>query len=273
VNIVREILSRPDKPRDNALDGATWTRHSISIWSDIRKSAEERALEHPALFPLALVLRLIACFMRPEDQLVIDPFCGAGSAVLAARMAGKDGTGLELSPHFVAIARERLARTGMGDPDRAVICCDNALNLLQYVAPDTANLCVTSPPYWDVLRRRRSADCKASRAYGDHTADLGKIADYSAFLDALMQIMEGVLTALRPGAYCCVVVMDLRKRARFYPFHADVAARMQRIGFGYDDLIIWDRRHEYNNRRPLGYPYKFRINKTHEYILIFQKPA
>ena len=53
--------------------------------------------------------------------------------------------------------------------------------------------------------------------------------------------------------------------------HSDVAVEMQKIGFIYDDIIIWDRQYEYNNMRPLGYPYKFRINKVHEYILIFIK--
>jgi len=52
-----------------------------------------------------------------------------------------------------------------------------------------------------------------------------------------------------------------------------LARKMEEIGFVFDDLIIWDRRHEYNNMRPLGYPYVFRINKAHEYILIFQKPS
>ena len=48
---------------------------------------------------------------------------------------------------------------------------------------------------------------------------------------------------------------------------------MQEIGFLLDDIIIWDRRQEYNHLRPLGYPSVFRINKVHEYILIFKKPA
>jgi len=78
---------------------------------------------------------------------------------------------------------------------------------------------------------------------------------------------------MKPRAYCIVVVMDLRKKNKFYPFHSDVARFMEEIGFTYDDLIIWDRRHEYNNLRPLGYPAVFRINKVHEYLLIFQKPA
>ena len=47
----------------------------------------------------------------------------------------------------------------------------------------------------------------------------------------------------------------------------------QEMGFLFDDLIIWDRKHEYNNLRPLGHPSVFRINRVHEYILIFQKPG
>ena len=65
--------------------------------------------------------------------------------------------------------------------------------------------------------------------------------------------------------------MDIRKKNKFYPFHSDLANRMVEIGFSFEDIIIWDRQHEYNNMRPLGYPYAFRVNKVHEYILIFKK--
>ncbi len=45
------------------------------------------------------------------------------------------------------------------------------------------------------------------------------------------------------------------------------------LGFEFEDIIIWDRQHEYNNMKPLGYPYIFRVNKVHEYVLIFKKRA
>ena len=67
--------------------------------------------------------------------------------------------------------------------------------------------------------------------------------------------------------------MDLRKKNRFYPYHIDISHLMEDIGFIFDDTIIWDRAQEYNNLRPLGYPSVFRVNKVHEFILIFQKPA
>jgi DNA modification methylase len=123
------------------------------------------------------------------------------------------------------------------------------------------------------LTARRTADYKEIRNYGDGDGDLGLVKDYQAFLGQLQQVFARVYQVLKPGAYCCVVVMDIRKKNRFYPFHSDLAGRLQDLGFVYDDLLIWDRRQEYNNMRPLGYPAVFRVNKVHEFILIFQKPA
>jgi DNA modification methylase len=263
------------KPYANELDGKTWTRYSISIWSDLRKTPEETQLKHPAMFPLALASRAIACFTNHADRVVLDPFVGVGTTVLAARDAGKSGIGIEISSEFATIARQRLAQPpllGASKGGDGVIHTDDANKLSQYVQPESMDFCLTSPPYWDILLRERTADYKERRDYGDPEKDLGKIADYQQFLDALANIMRQVFVALRPGKYCLMVVMDIRKKAVFYPFHADIANAMQGVGFVYDDLIIWDRRHEYNNMRPLGYPYTFRINKAHEYILIFQKP-
>lgn len=286
----KKARRRPSK-RANELDGKTWERYSISIWSDIRKTAEEIRLGHPAMFPLALVIRLIQSFTNREDKIVLDPFVGVGSTVIAAELMGKLGVGIDISPEFCEKAKKRQAAisyefdvdgtskgksfNGISLPDdlgERRIYTDDATNLLRYVEPNSVDFVVTSPPYWDILLQERSADQKEIRHYGDSTEDLGKIRTYEVFLRALEKVFRLVYEALRPGKYCCVIVMDLRKKDRFYPYHADVAAFMRDIGFIFDDLIIWDRRHEYNLMRPLGYPYKFRINKAHEYILIFQKP-
>jgi len=263
--------------RANSLDGKTWARCSISVWSDIRKSKEELKLKHPALFPAQLVERIIECFLPPDGKTVLDPFCGFGSTIVAARNLGKTGIGLDINPEYVKAARARARRRPVGQkraparPPCRVIRA-NAADVLKHVDPGSVDLVVTSPPYWDVLTRRRSADRKAVRNYGESGDDLGRIREYDEFLTALRRVFAEVLLALKPGAYCVVIVMDVRKRDRFYPLHSDLAAAMQAAGYLWDDLIIWDRRQEYNNFRPLGYPAVFRINKAHEYVLIFQKP-
>ncbi len=269
------------RKRANDLDGKTWTKYSISIWSDIRKTPEEMRLGHPAMFPIALVTRLIRVFTTSDERVILDPFAGVGSTPIAAQLLGRDGIGIELSPEYVEIARQRQVQFGFltedgfelpsGSGTRRIIQGD-ARHLLTFLEPETVDLVVTSPPYWDILSRKRTADYKETRDYGDLAQDLGKVADYEQFLAELMKVFEQVYTVLKPGKYCIVIVMDIRKKDSFYPFHSDVADMMRDIGFIYDDLIIWDRRHEYNNLRPLGYPSVFRVNKVHEFILIFKKP-
>lgn len=259
--------------RANELDGRTWTRYSISVWSDIRKNEAEIKLGHPAIFPVQLVGRLIQCFAPPGEVVILDPFAGSGSTLVGAVGLGKEAIGLELIPEYVELARRRLVSEAGALTGRARIYQADARELLRFVEPNSVDLVITSPPYWNVLSRKRTSDGKAIRDYVENPADLSRIPGYQEFIQTLALVFRDVYTVLRPGRYCLVVVMDLRQRSRFFPFHADLASALQGIGYVFDDLIIWDRRQEYNHLRPLGYPSVFRINKVHEYILIFRKPG
>ena len=270
----------PSGRRANDLDGKEWLKNSISIWSDVHKTPEEKALRHPATFPTQLAARLIETFTNADQKVVLDPFSGTGSSAVAAETMGKLGIGADISPEYTARARERplpqpsiiSGASGTTLPGTRLLIEADAKDLARYVDPESVDLVVTSPPYWDILLRKRTADYKETRHYGESDRDLGRIPDYQDFLDALANVFGQVLTALKPGSYCCVIVMDLRKKNVFFPLHADLAATMLQLGFLLDDIIIWDRRQEYNNLRPLGYPSVFRINRVHEYVLIFQKP-
>lgn len=260
---------KPPRRKGNRLDGKRWIQNSISVWDDIRKSPEELKLKHPAMFPGQLVDRLIDSFLPPEGRVILDPFSGSGSTVCAAARMGLQGIGLELSPEYVQLGRDRLA--GIGASASCEIHQCSAFDVGKHVSPDSVDLCITSPPYWNILNQKRTADLKSVRHYGNLSADFGTIDSYEEFLDTLAEVFRQVLITLKPRAYCCVVVMDLRKRDQFFPFHSDLATRLQKVGYKYDDLIIWNRQSEYNNLRPLGYPSVFRINKVHEFVLLLQK--
>ena len=259
--------------RANELDGKTWLRYSISVWNDVKKTKEETDLKHPAMFPSLLALRLIKCFTNQEARLILDPFAGVGSTLIAAKELGKDAVGIEVSLEFARIAEDRITQTlPFEGPSETKIHVADSRELYKFVSPNSADMVITSPPYWDILLEKRTADYKEQRDYGEMEADLGKIRDYEKFLLELRKIFEQVYVAMKPKGYCCVVVMDLRKKSQFYAYHRDISHFMEDIGFIFDDMIIWDRGREYNNLRPLGYPSVFRINKIHEFILIFQKP-
>ena len=158
----------------------------------------------------------------------------------------------------------------MGNTHTTIHVADSR-ELNKYVSPNSVDLVVTSPPYWDILLRKRTADNKPQRDYGDTHGDLGKIEDYKAFLFELKKVFKQVYEVSKPKSYCCVIVRDLHKGKNFYPYHIDVSQFMQNIGFTLNSMIIWDRRLDYNYRRPLGFPSVFYINTIHEFILIFQK--
>ena len=67
------------KKRANDLNGKEWARYSISVWNDISKTAEEKRMGHPAMFPEMLIRRLINCFTTSKELCILDPFMGSGT--------------------------------------------------------------------------------------------------------------------------------------------------------------------------------------------------
>ena len=64
---------------------------------------------HPAIFPVELPGELIAAFSRIGDW-VIDPFCGSGTTLLAAKELGRHAIGIEIEEKYCEIAAKRLSQ-------------------------------------------------------------------------------------------------------------------------------------------------------------------
>lgn len=79
---------------------------TLDVW-DIPPESATR-VRHPAPFPVELPERLILLYTF-KDDLVLDPFMGSGSAMVAAARTGRRYVGYELEERYVSIARERLS--------------------------------------------------------------------------------------------------------------------------------------------------------------------
>ena len=204
---------------------------------------------------------------------MLDPFAGTGTTLLAAYKLGRMGLGFEVYERYLEIFEKRLQSEEASSAEEAatppLLHHDSAHNMRRYLESNSVDFILTSPPYWDILRAKRSADGRRKRDYGDDEADLGRLDSYELFLEELTAIFRQAHALLKPGRICAVVVMDIRKKNRFYPLHMDLCASLQPAGFCLEDIIIWDRRHEYSYLRPLGYPAVFSVNKVHEYLLLF----
>ena len=82
------------------------SKHALltSIW----RFSPERKNTHPAPFPLALPIRAIYSIMDAKKGVIIDPYCGSGTSLMAAKILGHDYIGIEISEKYIKYAENRL---------------------------------------------------------------------------------------------------------------------------------------------------------------------
>lgn len=85
---------------------------TLDVWSVPPESAKK--VGHPAPFPVELPEQLIRLYTFRGD-LVLDPFMGSGSSLVAAKLLGRRYVGYDLDPEYVEIARRRVAATEVDD--------------------------------------------------------------------------------------------------------------------------------------------------------------
>ena len=79
-----------------------------SVWSIPAPPPSEKAFgKHPAQKPLGLLARIVAASTNP-GAVVLDPFCGSGTAGLACLLAGRQFVGIEIDAAYCEIAKKRL---------------------------------------------------------------------------------------------------------------------------------------------------------------------
>jgi DNA modification methylase len=61
---------------------------------------------HPTTKPLELMSWCLSFY--PEAQTILDPFMGSGTTLVAAKLLGRNATGIEISPEYCKIAEDRL---------------------------------------------------------------------------------------------------------------------------------------------------------------------
>jgi DNA modification methylase len=80
-----------------------------SIWADIPpiNSQADEALGYPTQKPLTLLERIIKASSNPND-IVLDAFCGCGTALVAAQNLGRQWIGIDISPTACRVMAKRL---------------------------------------------------------------------------------------------------------------------------------------------------------------------
>ncbi len=279
-----EQAPQPVHPKNklNDLTAPQWINRTVSVFvqkghgKNSREAIYER--EHPAPFSYTDIIRFVDFFSKAGET-VLDPFCGIGSTLKACAVTGRNGLGVELSPRFAALARERLQAevdVSLLGPGQQTVIEGDARAVLPTIEPGSVGLLVTSPPYWGILNK---VDHKARQErlalgkdhnYGDDAADLAHIEDYGAFVAELGRVFELAAPAIRPKRYAVVIVGDFRHKERYHMFHSDLAAAMEARG-SYALRGITIIHQKFKRVFPYGYPHSYVPNIHHQYAMVFQR--
>ncbi len=282
---------RSAKNRLNLLTGREWVKFSKTWFIHRPPSRKKEEFLHPAKFPETLIRQFVSFFTKPSE-LVLDPFLGCGSTLIAAKQSNRSGVGIELSPEYAEISKRRLDNTPIEaypplyQTDESsywrVICGDsqNLLNFWEEFDLSPVDFCVTSPPYWNQLerntirhkfRKELGLDTKYSE---DDPRDIGNLRDYDEFLNEQKRILGYVHELLRPKGYLVVITNNIFADGRVYPLAYDTILSLthdKKHPWVLKDEKIWLQ----DDKRlvALGVNYAWVGNRCHQYCLILRKES
>jgi site-specific DNA-methyltransferase (adenine-specific) len=95
-------INRRKHPRDRRCGTNVWFIPYETVQSKTGK------FDHPAGFPVELPARCIKLHGVRDDMMVLDPFLGAGTTLVAAQALGCRSIGIEIDRKYVEIAIQRL---------------------------------------------------------------------------------------------------------------------------------------------------------------------
>ncbi len=257
-------------------------QNQIAVWEFYYEKRDIRNKKvHPAVFPIALPKKCIELFTH-QGELIIDPFVGSGTTLLAAKDTGRNAVGFDLKQEYVDLSNKRV-QPPKKDNGTQLAICDEAHNVKEYLELETVSLCITSPPYANLLnRKRRNKSMRGDlrkdehyldiQQYSDDPRDLGTM-DVKKYAETLGTIFEGILPLLRHRGHCVINITDYWWEGQRVPAHVYVIEALQNVGFELRNTIIWDRRNLVNKAGIFGWPSNYiTLSTTFEYLLHFWKP-
>lgn len=274
----------------NCLTAKEWLKSQLGVWQFYYNGKDIRDKSvHPAVFPVNLAKRVIEIFTH-RGELVLDPFVGIGTTLIAAQDLNRNSVGFDINPKYIALSKDRVANNPPAldaEPTSHLAILDDARNAFHYLRPHTVSLVFTSPPYANLLNRprlnksRRGDERKNKQylkveQYSQDERDLG-ILPIDAYAEAMSQIFASIKPLMRPKGHAVINIPDMwdsgPKNGRRLPLHIAVYEAMTRAGYELRNTIIWDRTNIVNRIGIFGWPSNYiTMGTTFEYLLDFWVP-
>lgn len=265
----------------NCMSAKDWLKSQIGVWQFVYEKRDIRDKDiHPATFPISLTTKVMELFTH-RGQLVIDPFVGSGTTLLAAQDTDRNCVGFDLKEEYIELCGQRIANERLLATSEQVAIQEDARNITRYFNEETVSLIFTSPPYANLLNRRRKNKSRRDRKnrqlgrveqYSQDPQDLGTlgIEEYTATMG---EIFERLLHLLKPKAHCVINVPDMWWKNKRITLHVSLINELRKRGYELRNIIIWDRTNIVNRVGIFGWPSNYiTMGVTFEYLLDFWRP-
>jgi DNA modification methylase len=289
IRIGYEKICNCPESHTNCMTAKEWIKSQLGVWEFNYEKRDIRDKEvHPAVFPITLAKKVIELFTH-RGELVLDPFNGAGTTLLAAKDLERNAIGFDINEKYCTLSNSRLAQTQLTGDTKQITICDDVRNVSNYLEPDKVKLVFTSPPYANLLNRPRLNKSRRGREringqylkveqYSQDPRDLGTL-DIEEYTREITRIYRSIYPLVKVGGHNVIDVADMwwkeeRKGAgRRIPIHIYICHALTDAGFELKNTIIWDRRNIVNRIGIFGWPSNYiTMGTTFEYILDFWKP-
>ena len=269
----------------NCLTAKEWMKNQIGVWqfNYEKRDVRDKSL-HPAVFPISMARKIIELFSH-KGELILDPFVGSGTTLLAAQDTERNALGFDLSEAYVELSESRLTepRLSAAQP-RQLAVQDDARNISQYLSEESLSLIFTSPPYANLLNRKRKNKSRRGdlrkngqyqkvEQYSQDPRDLGTLP-LDKFSAEIAEIYAGLLPLLKLKAHCVINVPDMWWENERITIHMALTDALRAVGYELRNTIIWDRTNIVNKIGIFGWPSNYiTMGTTFEYLLDFWRPA
>lgn len=266
----------------NCLTAKEWMKSQLGVWEFYYTKNDIRDKNlHPATFPISLAKKVVELFSH-KGELVLDPFVGSGTTLVATQELDRNGIGFDLQRNYIDLAESRLKQNNLFNVSKQIIVQDDARNINKYIKPGTVKLILTSPPYSNLLNRKRKNKSRRDRKneqlgkveqYSNDERDLGTL-EINAYKEEIGKIFEKLLPLLQEKGHCVINVPDMWWNNKRVTIHVSVINELRKRGYELRNTIIWDRRNIVNRIGIFGWPSNYiTMGTTFEYLLHFWRPA
>jgi DNA modification methylase len=266
----------------NCMTAKEWLKSQLGVWQFAYEGRDIRDKNvHPAVFPIALARKVIELFTHC-GELALDPFVGSGTVLLAAQELHRNAVGFDLKAEYVELSARRLEPAPSPNGSWQIAIEDDAAAIPEYLAEESVSLIWTSPPYANMLNRKRKNKSRRERKndqlgkveqYSQDPRDLGTM-DLKTYTRAMGDIFEALLPLLRPRGHCVINVPDMWWENERITLHVALIVELRKRGYELRNTIIWDRTNIVNKIGIFGWPSNYiTMGTTFEYLLDFWRPA